>query len=68
MPSYEAVEVFNDFEDTRGNITDHRTSKKENHRGHKTSKFNDGNNSLPNLKPQPASDNLQYNKKNLITT
>ena len=68
MPSYEAVEVFNDFEDTRGNNIDHRTSKKENHRGHKTSKWNNGDNSLSNLKPQPASDNLQYNKKNLITT
>lgn len=66
MPSYEAVEVFSNFEDTRGNPIDHRTSKKENHRGHKISKFNNGDNSLSNLKPQLASDNLEYNKKNLF--
>jgi len=66
MPSYEEVEVFNDFEDTNGEIIDQRTGKKDNHRGHNTSKYNDGDNSLSNLKPQPAKDNLQYGKSNLI--
>jgi len=66
MPTYDDVEVFNNFEDTRGEVIDQRTGKKDNHRGHTQSKFNDGDNSLPNLKPQPAKDNLQYNKTNLI--
>jgi hypothetical protein len=68
MPKYDDVEVFNDFEDTRGEIIDQRTGKKNNHRGHNISKYNNGNNSLSNLKPQPAKDNLQYNKNNLIGT
>jgi|TARA_B100001094_G_scaffold40435_1_gene35106 hypothetical protein len=66
MPSYEEVEVFNDFVDTRGEIIDQRTGKKDNHRGHDKSKYNDGDNGLKNLKPQPSKDNLEYNKDNLI--
>ena len=30
------------------------------------SKYNDGDNGLKNLKPQPSKDNLEYNKDNLI--
>ena len=42
------------------------SGKKDNHRGHDKSKYNDGDNGLKNLKPQPSKDNLEYNKDNLI--
>ena len=63
MPDMSTLMVSNDMKDSNGNTID-QTADEVYEKGHMTSKVNEGDNDLPNLKPQPKSDNRSYGGKN----
>lgn len=63
MPDMNTIKSANDFKTMDGEDVDPR---KKYHKGHETSKFNKGSNAKENLAPQDPTDNLQYNKRNIV--
>ena len=65
MPDMPTVMVSNNFEDTDGDEMD-LTRDETYERGHITSKYNEGDDELSNIKPQKKKSNRSYGRKNII--